>query len=96
MLWWSLSFIIVAYIIHTLWKTWVHPAQVLARQAANMNWKISGREKDDEGYWNVSVARDGMEAIILYQDGRVALIEPFWPAPFKDFIEIEHWIVNYK
>lgn len=97
MYWWILGAILAFFVLRFLWKSYNHPSLVLGRQAANMNWVASGREKDIDGYKNVKVSRDGMEAVISFRNGNVILARPWHPTPFKDFIEIEKWLaINNK
>lgn len=80
--------------IRSMWRAYTHPSHVLGRQAANMNWVAVGRVADNDGYKNVKLARDGMEAVISFQNGNVELVKPWREVPFKDFIELERWIAN--
>jgi hypothetical protein len=77
-----------------LWRAYVHPAHVLGRQAANMNWIASRTIKDSDGMRNTCVARDGMEAMISYKPAMVVLLKPRHPTPFPDFIAVERWLAT--
>ena len=79
------------FIIRLMWKTHTHPAQVLCRQAANMNWVYSGTEEID-GYKNNKLQRGQYEAVVSFIDGNVRLTRPSHPSAFKDFVELEQWI----
>src|SRR5262249_30974348 len=80
-----------AYVLWSVWKTHTHPAQVLVRQAANMNWVAAGVVKKD-GYRNVRLTRGKEEAVIWYKTGKVLLVRPWCPIEFDDFIELERWL----
>ncbi len=56
MFWWLLAAIVGFYVLRHLWKAYTHPAHVLGRQAANMNWVAIGRRKDETGYYDVCVS----------------------------------------
>ena len=92
--WWIFGIILGFFVIRFMWRAYVHPSHVLGRQAANMNWVAVGRIADNDGYKNVKLARDGMEAVISFQNGNVELVKPSREVPFKDFIELERWIAN--
>jgi hypothetical protein len=89
-----LYFVIAFFIIRHLWKVYINPAAVLGRQAANMNWIVSGRVEDSDGYNNVRYVRDNMEAVVSFQNGNVVLTKPNHLEPFKDFIEIERYLAT--
>ena len=63
-------------IIRSFWKAYKEPAAILGRQAANMNWVAVGQVKDSDGYNNVRYVRDGMEAVVSFQEGNVSLVHP--------------------
>jgi len=89
-----LYFVIAFFIIRHLWKVYINPAAVLGRQAANMNWVVSGRVEDSDGYNNVRYVRDNMEAVVSFQNGNVILTKPSHNKPFKDFIEVERYLAT--
>jgi uncharacterized protein len=84
---------ICAYAFWSLWKTHSHPAQVLLRQAINMNWVRVGTIKKD-GYRNVRLTRENEEAIICRKAGDVLLVRVHCPLTFDDFIELERWLAH--
>lgn len=94
MYWWILGIILAFFVIRSMWRAYTDPSHVLGRQAANMNWVAIGRVSDSDGYKNVKLARNGMEAVISFQNGNVELVKPWREAPFKDFIELERWLAN--
>ena len=89
-----LYFVIAFFIIKHLWKVYINTAAVLGRQAANMNWVVSGRVEDSDGYNNVRYVRDNMEAVVSFQNGNVILTKPNHLEPFKDFIEVERYLAT--
>jgi hypothetical protein len=48
----------------------------------------------DEGIINYCFVRDDLEAMLSAMDGEVSLITPSTDEIFKDFIQLEHWIVQ--
>jgi len=94
MFWWLLAALFGFYVFRHLWKAYTHPAHVLGRQAANMNWVAIGRRKDETGYYDVCFSRDGIEALISFKNGNVRITKPSHPTPFKDFIEVERWLAT--
>jgi hypothetical protein len=94
--WWILGAILAVIVIRFLWRGYNHPSHVLGRQSANMNWVAVGRVSDIDGYKNLKVSRDGMEAIISFKNGNVILAKPFCITPFKDFMEIERWLATIE
>jgi len=93
--WWLILGIIAGcYLVKFLWRAYNHPSHTLGRQAANMNWVAVGRVEDANGYKNIKVSRDGMEAIISFKKGNVILAKPSHPHPFNDFIEVERWLAT--
>lgn len=94
--WWLFGLIIGFFVLHLMWKAYTDQSHVLGRQAANMNWIAVGRVEDADGYKNVKLARNGMEAVISFQNKNVELVYPPHSAPFKDFIELERWITKLE
>ena len=80
-------------IIRSFWKAYKEPAAILGRQAANMNWVAVGQVKDSDGYNNVRYVRDGMEAVVSFQEGNVSLVHPINDT-FNDFEELEQSLAN--
>lgn len=93
MYWWILGAALSLFALVFLWKGFNHPSKVLGRQAANFNWTAMGRVKDIEGNKNLKVSRNGMEAIISVRNGNVILAKPWHITPFKDFSEVERWLI---
>lgn len=92
---WVILGVIVGFLVlRFMWKAYCHPAHVLARQAANMNWVAIGRVDDGNGYKNVQLSRDGLVAEISFLNGNVRLTEPIDQELFSDFIELEDWLVK--
>jgi hypothetical protein len=80
-------------IIRHSYRVYKEPAAVLGRQAANMNWVAVGQVKDSDGYNNVRFVRDGMEAVVSFQEGNVSLVHPI-NETFNDFEELEQSLNN--
>ena len=85
--------VICALALWALWKRHNHPAQVLARQAAGLNWVRVGTIKKD-GYRNAHLMRDNEEAIIWHKTANVLLVRLHCPLTFDDFIELERWLAR--
>ena len=94
MIWWIIGAITAFLVFRFAWRCYIHPAHVLGRQAANMNWFAIGRVEDDKGFKDVCYGRDGMEVKVSYASGRVFLVKPAHVEPFKDFIELERWLAQ--
>jgi hypothetical protein len=93
---WLIGILVAAicvYALWSLWKAYSHPAQVLLRQAINMNWVRGGTIKKD-GYRNVRLTRENEEAIIWHETGNVLLVRVHCPLTFDDFIELERWLTH--
>jgi hypothetical protein len=92
---WSIFGVVLVLILLRRGKeVYNHPANVLCRQATNMNWFYSRKIKDENGYKNICLQRDGMEAMISYKEGNVYMVVPSWGTPLKDFVEVEDWIAS--
>ncbi|KQC08010.1 MAG: hypothetical protein APR62_05540 [Smithella sp. SDB] len=87
---------LVFFVLRFLWRAYTHPANILGRQAANMNWYWKGRIAGAGGFMDACYERDGMEAIVSYAAGKVFLLKPAHSTPFKDFIELERWLAQEK
>jgi len=94
MYWWIFGSILAFFVIRSMWRAYTDPSHVLGRQAANMNWVAIGRVTDKDGYKNMKLGRNGMEAVISFQNANVELVKPWRAKPFQDFIELERWLVN--
>jgi len=92
--WWIIGIIIFFFVVRSMWRAYIDPSHVLGRQAANMNWVAIGRVTDNDGYKNMKLSRNGMEAVISFQNANVELVKPSRAEPFQDFIELERWLVN--
>lgn len=94
--WWiyAVGAVVVFLILRQGWSAYTHPAHVLGRQAANMNWVAVGRVEDEAGYKNVKLSRGDFEAVISYVNGNVTLTHPYVATPFQDFLEIERWLAT--
>jgi hypothetical protein len=94
MYWWIVGLVLAFFVIRAMWRAYTDPSHVLGRQAANMNWVVIGRVTDKDGYKNMKLGRNGMEAVISFKDANVELIKPGRAEPFQDFIELERWLAN--
>ena len=92
MIWCVIGAIVTFLVFRFLWRGYTHPASVLGRQAANMNWVATGRVEGHEGFKDVCYGRDGMEVKVSYASGQVFLLKPPHEEPFKDFIELKRWL----
>jgi hypothetical protein len=91
---WIVGVILILLILWQMWKAHTHPAQILCRQAAKMNWVYCGTEKDIDGYKNNKLQRDSFEAVVSFSSETVQLTNPNHTTPFKDFIELERWLAK--
>lgn len=92
MVWWIVGAVVLFVLTRHLWRTYNHPATVLVRQGANMNWVARGTVKDSHGYRNTRLVRDGVEVELSYSPVEVRLIKPYQPQSFPDFLALERWL----
>src|SRR5258706_12642020 len=92
MIWWGIGALMLFLLIMHLWRTYNHPATILGRQGANMNWVAGGTVKDSRGYRNTRLVRDGVEVELPYSPVEVRLVKPFQPQAFPDFLALERWL----
>ncbi|HEX9390472.1 MAG TPA: hypothetical protein VF928_04075 [Usitatibacteraceae bacterium] len=92
MIWWGIGALMLFLLIMHLWRTYNHPATILGRQGANMNWVAGGTVKDSRGYRNTRLVRDGVEVELSYSPVEVRLVKPFQPQAFPDFLALERWL----
>ena len=92
MIWWGIGALMLFLLIRRLWRTYNHPATVLGRQAANMNWVARGTVKDGRGYRNTRFVRGGVEVELSFSPVEVRLVKPFQPQAFPDFLALERWL----
>ena len=79
----------IAYAIWIGWKAWFSPAQQLTNQASHMGWRAVGTVKDEDGYRDTLLQRDGVVVRISFQRKCVFIVEPEERGPYKDFVELE-------
>lgn len=91
LLWLGLAYVIYR-VSRFLWETHTHPANVLGRQAAHMNWVAMRTVKDKMGKRNMLYRRGELEAEVSYLLGVVMLVTPEVDKNFSDFIELERWL----
>lgn len=92
MIWWGIGALMLFLLIRHLWRTYNHPATVLGRQGANMNWVARGTVKDSRGYRNTRFVRGGVEVELSFNPVEVRLVKPFQPQAFPDFLALERWL----
>jgi hypothetical protein len=85
--------VLAYFVIRFLWRGYAHPSHVLGRQAANMNWVAVGRVPDGD-FKNLKLSRGEEIAIISFRNKNVELLRLSGKKVFKDFIELERWLVN--
>jgi hypothetical protein len=84
-----IGFLVVA---RFLWSSYTHRSNVMARQAANMNWVAIGRVKNLQGGKDVLLGRDGLVSKIDWRTGDVWLVKPEVATPFEDYLAVERWL----
>lgn len=89
---WFIGGFFVFLLLRFLWQSYIHPANVVARQAANMNWVVMGRTENPEGGKDVLLGRDGLLTKINWRTGAVMLLNPTNEEAFNDYIAIERWL----
>jgi hypothetical protein len=93
MLWWILLLVIAFLLVmRHLWRAYSHPYNMLARQAANMNWVAAGTMKYSDGTRNIRLRRGAALAEISFKDVNIRLLQPEVEQIFRDFIEVERWL----
>lgn len=93
-MWWLILALGGLLIAWSFWRAHTHPAQILARQGANMNWLASRTITDQSGLRNVCLKRDGQEVMINYEPAQVVLLTGNAPQTFADFIALERWLAT--
>lgn len=89
---WVIGGILAFLILRFLWRGYIHPANVMTRQAANMNWVAIGRTDNQKGGKDVLLGRSGLVSKIDWATGEVRLVEPLQPTPFADYLALERWL----
>jgi hypothetical protein len=89
---WILCAIATFFVARFLWQSYIHRANVLTRQGANMNWVVSGRVKCNTGGHDMLLSREGYTVRISWREGTLTMVDPPFAHPFEDFIAIERWI----
>lgn len=84
----------IAYAIWVGWKAWFSAAQQLANQASYMGWRAVGTVKDEDGYRDTLLQRDGVVVRISFQRQCVFILEPEESGPYRDFVEIERTLTT--
>ena len=86
-----IAIVVLFPFLRNCWKAFFHPATILGKQAANMNWIVDGREKDGIVN-NMRYRRGNLIAVIPFNNPSVLLRYNGTEKRFKDFIEVERWI----
>lgn len=94
MVWYLVGAVALFVLVRHLWRSYNHPAMVLTRQAANMNWVASGTFVDEQGLRNTKLTRDGLESIIWFKDQNVGLLKPHTERRFNNYVELERWLTS--
>lgn len=89
---WMIGGLLAFFLLRFLWRGYIHPANVMTRQAANMNWVAMGRADNPEGGKDVLLRRDGLVSKIDRRTGEVRLVKPLEEEPFADYIALERWL----
>ena len=89
---WILLALVLAVVIRFFWKNYIHRANVMIRQGANMNWAASGRIKCETGGYDTLLTRSGYTVRISWRDGTLTMTNPPSASHFADFIAIERWV----
>lgn len=92
MIWWGIGALMLFFLVSHFWRTYNHPATILVRQGANMNWVARGTVKDSRGYRNTRLVRDGVEVELSYSPVEVRIVKPFHQRAFPDFVALERWL----
>lgn len=92
MSWWWAVVVVVLFVLWRLWLVYQHPAAVLGRQAASLNWIAKGYVKDSFGNRNTRFIRGGMEVEVPFKPAGVRLISPQHADLFPDFLSLERWL----
>jgi hypothetical protein len=89
---WVIGGMLAFIVLRFLWQSYVHPANVMTRQAANMNWVAMGRTDNPKGGKDVLLGRGGLMSKIDWRTGEVRLVKPVEAEPFADYIALERWL----
>jgi hypothetical protein len=89
---WVIGSLLAIFFLRFLWQSYVHPANVMTRQAANMNWVAIGRTDNPNGGKDVLLGKNGLVSKIDWRTGAVQLVKPSEERPFDDYIAIERWL----
>lgn len=87
---------IVAYIIYVLWQSWFSPTQQLVKQGSHMGWKYLGVTRDENGYRDTVLQRNGTVVRISYQKKSLTIVEPRTAGPFDNFVELERYLTLHQ
>ena len=89
---WVIAGVLIVVILRFLWQGYTHPANVMTRQAANMNWVAMGRTDNPKGGKDVLLGRGGLVSKIDRRTGEVWLVNPSFAESFVDYLALERWL----
>lgn len=89
---WIVGGVLAFVLARFLWQGYIHRSNVIARQAANMNWVAIGRVQNIKGWKDVLLGRNGLESKIDWKTGEVWLVKPEVNTPFEDYLALERWL----
>lgn len=87
---------IILFFVWNALRSWGHPAHQLVKQASHMNWRAVGTSKDEEGYRDTLLERNGVIARVSFRKKCVFLAEPESVGPYKDFLEVERALAQQQ
>lgn len=89
-IWWVLLAEVVFFVGYIMVKSWFDPAQQLVNQGAHMGWTAAGTMRDENGWRDTLLRRNGVVTRVSYKTKLLYIVEPAPSGPYKDFLEIEH------
>lgn len=92
-IWWVLLAEVVLFVGYIMVKSWFDPAQQLVNQGAHMGWTAAGTMRDEHGWRDTLLRRNGVVTRVSYKTKLLYIVEPAPSGPYKDFLEIEHRMV---
>lgn len=89
-IWWVLLAEVALWVGYIMVKAWFDPAQRLVAQGSHMGWAAAGTMRDEHGWRDTLLRRNGVVTRVSYKTKLLYIVEPVPSGPHKDFIEIEH------
>ena len=93
-LWYAVAGGVLAVFGWVAISAWFSPAQQLVKQASHMGWVHVGTLRDEQGYRDSVLEREGAVARVSFVKKYVFLVEPPVSSPFKDFVEVERALLT--